>query len=155
MKNLLVLSDVHYDKKNIQKIMPKFADADYVLFCGDGKMNFLAIAKDYADKIVAVNGNCDSAFVGDEQFLEIEGVKIMVTHGHKFGVKGSLFDLRDFCVQNGVDVAFFGHTHCVADVSDCGVRMINPGAVSDVFEPSYFFCTVTNGKLFGKHIEIV
>ncbi len=154
MKNILVVSDLHYDKINIKTIMPKMKEADLVIFCGDGLESFKKITADFSDKVVAVKGNCDSFSGGDEKFIEVEGMKILVTHGHRFGVKSGLFSLCDFCVENGVDVAFFGHTHEAVEVSHGGVTMINAGAISDFRVPSYYFCTVNNGKIFGKHVVL-
>lgn len=152
MKNILVLSDLHYDQKNIQKIMPKIAEADFVIFCGDGYDSFVEKTAGFSSKVTAVKGNCDSFFSVEDGILEVEGVKIMVTHGHKYGVKSGLFNLRDECVRVGASVVFFGHTHYATEVSEGGVKMINPGAISDLCEPSYYFCTVSGGKLFGKHV---
>ncbi len=151
MKNILVVSDLHYDKINIEKIMPKMREADVVLFCGDGLESFKKLTAEFRGKVVAVHGNCDGFNSGDEKFVEVEGLKILVTHGHRFGVKSGLFNLCDFSRENGVDVAFFGHTHEAVNVEHSGVTMINPGAISDFAQPSYYFCTVNNGKMFGKH----
>lgn len=151
MKNILVVSDLHYDKKNIAKIMPKISEADIVIFCGDGLQSFKSLTAEFAGKVTSVFGNCDSFNQGDEKFIEVEGLKILVTHGHRFGVKSGLFNLYDFCAENDVDVAFFGHTHEAVEVQHGSVKMINPGAISDFSQPSYYFCTVNNGKMFGKH----
>lgn len=154
MKNILVVSDLHYDKINIEKIMPKMKEADVVIFCGDGLERFKGLTAEFSEKVVSVCGNCDSFNQGDEKFIEVEGLKILVTHGHRFGVKSGLFNLCEFSRENGVDVAFFGHTHEATFVENGGVKMINPGAISDFTQPSYYFCTVSDGKMFGKHTVV-
>ncbi|MFI3167809.1 MAG: YfcE family phosphodiesterase [Bacillota bacterium] len=154
MKNILVVSDLHYEKVNIQKIMPKIAEADMIVFCGDGYDSFVEKTKAVAGKVFAVKGNCDTFSNVEDLILQVENLKILVTHGHKHGVKSGLFNLRDACLQAGASVAFFGHTHYATEVCDGGVKMINPGAISDTFEPTYYFCTVSGDKLFGKHVEV-
>lgn len=154
MKNILVLSDLHYDQNAVAKLRRKMIEADYVVFCGDGYDSFMTQAKEFASKIVAVRGNCDGVMQAEVKFLEVEDVKILVTHGHGHGVKSGLFSLCDACVESGASVAFFGHTHVKAEVLHNGVKMINPGAISDFMAPSYYFCTASAGKLFGKHVEL-
>ncbi len=154
MKNIIVISDLHYDKIKFKSIKNKLAEADFVIFCGDGYDNFITETKEFAHKVVAVRGNCDSVFKLEEKIIQVEDVKILVTHGHGYGVKSGLFSLAEYCKQKDVSVAFFGHTHICADVVHDGVRMINPGAISDFVSPTYYFCTVSGSKLFGKHVEV-
>ncbi len=154
MKNILVLSDLHGAVRNFQKIKRKLNDADHIFFCGDGYEGFLKLAEEFADKIVAVKGNCDMAFGGDEKIVKVEEVNILITHGHAFGVKSGMFSLYEFCKEKGVDVAFYGHTHIAAETVHGGVKMINPGAIADYANPSYYFCTVVGDKLFGKHMPV-
>ena len=54
------------------------------IFCGDGlsSLSDLMLNKNF----YAVKGNCDFVAFDEELTLEAEGVKIFVTHGHKYSV---------------------------------------------------------------------
>ena len=65
-----------------------------------------------------------------EEVVEIEGVKILVTHGHKYGVKSGIGGLIKRAEQENIKLVCYGHTH-IQDVQEVNnVVYLNPGAFS-------------------------
>ena len=126
---LLVLSDTHrslgfaYDA--IEKERP-----DAVLHLGDHltdaeDLSFACQEPDF----YYVPGNCDYApTVPQSLTLEFDGVRIFMTHGHRYNVKLGYESLANAAHFSGAQLALFGHTH-EADFLRMGdVTLFNPGS---------------------------
>ena len=76
-----------------------------------------------------VRGNCDGwgCDYEDDMLVNIGGVNIFVTHGHRYGVKSGLDTLASAAAAKGAQVACFGHTHKPFCEYRDGVLLINPG----------------------------
>lgn len=90
-----------------------------------------------------------------EDLFEAGGVRIFMTHGHRYGVRsgpGMLCARAEAC---GASLALYGHTH-VARTGTCGpVTYLNPGSASlarNVGGRSYGVVTVESGRI---HCEVV
>ncbi len=132
MTKLLVCSDIHGRRTVMEAILAAHADADVILFLGDGERDFEAL--DIPDagrkKIFNVCGNCDmhsSAAVSRTE--KVDGRKLFMTHGHFFHVKSGTEYLAMTARDAGCDMAFFGHTHDPYYEDVLGVHLFNPGAV--------------------------
>ena len=126
MKSYVVFSDIHgdvYAKKILQEYVK---NSDGAFFAGDG----LSGLNDFTKKpFYAVMGNCDR--VGDEEkIIEVDGVKILLTHGHLYGVKSSYLRLIYKAKELGVDVVIFGHTHQPIIMQEEEILLLNPGSCS-------------------------
>lgn len=126
MKSYVVFSDIHgdvYAKKILQEYVK---NSDGAFFAGDG----LSGLNDFTKKpFYAVMGNCDR--VGDEEkIIEVDGVKILLTHGHLYGVKSSYLRLIYKAKEEGVDVVIFGHTHQPIIMQEEEILLLNPGSCS-------------------------
>lgn len=83
---LLVVSDVHGDLDALERAVDAEADADAVIFLGDG----LREAEDLQDmrpelKIYSVRGNCDYAsFAPPDGLAAFGGVLFYYTHGNLY-----------------------------------------------------------------------
>lgn len=140
MSRFLVFSDVHGDKLSLLKLKQIANECDGVIFAGDG----YSALKDFTDKpVFAVGGNCDLSGA-PEIVTEIEGAKILLTHGHRYGVKSSLLSLTLRARELECTVAIFGHTHQPFCSIENGVFMLNPGASSGHVR-TYAILTVENG----------
>ena len=123
---LVLISDSHGNKNGINRIFER-VDFDKLIFLGDG-LNDLG-SSIYLDNVFAVSGNCDFfSSYPNERIIELEGKKILITHGNKYGVKSGLNMLVDYAVGQGVDMVFFGHTHKQLAEERRGVLVINPGS---------------------------
>ncbi len=65
-----------------------------------------------------------------EDLFELDGVRIFMTHGHRFDVRSGPDRLCAAAESRGAALALYGHTH-VAAVGRCGaVTYCNPGSAS-------------------------
>lgn len=136
---ILVLSDSHGRIENLKRVCDMHADADIILFAGDGVADLRHIGE-YSERLVCVHGNCD-AFSGAVrapavQTLTVEGKELYLTHGHHLSVKSGPLAAGYFAEEHGIDILVFGHTHipyesCRPREDGGYVRLFNPGALKD------------------------
>jgi hypothetical protein len=92
--------------------------------CGDTILDELAVIA----PVRAVFGNCDATWLPElaaERVVEIDGVRIHVSHGHEVGRPTAD---RLVAKYPGFDVLVYGHTH-VQKLERVGdVLVVNPGA---------------------------
>ena len=132
MTRILLLSDSHGYRGKLGNVLMKAESAgpfDAMVHLGDGYMDM----KEYEahlPPLYITPGNCD----GDRGtvFLpEVDGQKVLITHGHAFHVKMGLHALIARARQEEACVACFGHTHRPLCREEDGVLLINPGSVMD------------------------
>jgi putative phosphoesterase len=149
---LLVFSDSHGRGKNILEAVDLHGGvADAIIFLGDGLSDLEAVKRKY-DKIpvFSVKGNCDFYDFNDtpeEILVNFDGIKILLCHGHKYGVKSSLTRILYRCLELEADAVFFGHTHVPVEmteyVAEKRIQIFNPGSIG-----SYSYGVVnTSGKV--------
>lgn len=149
MKKILVISDSHGNRKGVEKLLPLIAENDYVIHLGDGAGDMWEVRAQYPDKVYAYAGNCDFfSPLPDEEELEIEYVKILCCHGHKYRVKSDLDPLAREAKKRGCDIVLYGHTHQALITEIDGVTLINPGMLRrDVGEGgSYCYLVINKDK---------
>lgn len=148
---ILVLSDSHgtadYMLSAVSKERP-----DAIIHLGDHAADADALDRTFPLlPLCRVKGNCD--FYEDryptQRLIEWQGVKIFATHGHRYGVKGGLLRFQYAAMEQGAQVALFGHTH-MPYCEDMGeFWLLNPGAcggraptygVIEINEDSVFCC---------------
>ena len=133
---LLVFSDSHGSPLCMrQALFRNRGTVDYAVFAGDGVNGFLALAAEFPDVTFrAVAGNCD--FMTScplEEEIIADGVRILIVHGHKYGVKTSNTQLRLAAQKRGFDIVIYGHTHereekyYPAEDGGKAIWMFNPG----------------------------
>ena len=82
-----------------------------------------------------VKGNCDfSVDEPTELFLVFEGVRVFLTHGHKYGVKMDYDRLLYAAEEQNAQLVLFGHTHYQTVVHEHGIILFNPGSIRDYSE---------------------
>ena len=101
---------------------------DALIHCGDGGSDAKCLAGNILQTVI-VRGNCDGwgCDYEDDMLVNIGGVNIFVTHGHRYGVKSGLDTLASAAAAKGAQVACFGHTHKPFCEYRDGVLLINPG----------------------------
>lgn len=128
---VIVISDSHGDLENFKRVIKKEGKPDMVIHLGDiiGQGDLLRQICDCPVNIV--KGNCD--FYSENSLTEVISVeknKIFATHGHHYGVEWGLERLYYAAVENGCNIAMFGHTH-VPEITPRGeIMIINPGSIS-------------------------
>lgn len=113
----LVLSDSHGNPERLTDIYKRqIKKPDGIFFLGDG-LRDLDLC-DFSDTpVYCVRGNCDffsfdiDREAKDERIEEVRGYKVMLSHGHLYGVKHSLGKILHSAAQKGADILLFGHTH--------------------------------------------
>lgn len=126
---LLITSDIHGHEDRLEEVIKKHPDINYHLNAGDMVLNELVYQKHH---IVTVKGNCD--FFSNEpllRVLDLDGLKILLTHGHKEGVKAGLDQLISKAQYHQVNMVIFGHTHQAYLKEDLQITILNPGALGD------------------------
>ncbi len=102
-----------------------------------------------ADKIIAVQGNCDAEvdqmissfpFV-KEEILTLNGRRLFFTHGHVHGK-----DNVPQWLRNG-DVMFYGHSHVSEIVNVNGVTCVNVGSASLPKDGKHAYCILTDNSV--------
>ena len=143
---ILAISDLHYAYPS-QKLVELAKRCDYVFFLGDGIVRLGDIAK--CEGIHIVKGNCDALNFPEEEVVEVDGVRIFLTHGHRYGVKDGLLKLTLRAKELGCSATFYGHTH-YADISEYdGVQLLCPGSLSSprCGIATFIMAVVEKGKL--------
>ena len=147
MKTVLVLSDTHRNFSALEKLLPKMLENDYVFHLGDYQADILQY-RELGDKVYSVLGNCDGG--GDDLVLEIEKVKILLTHGDRYGVKSSLYKLLLRAKEVGANVVFYGHTHVASVEKIDGITFVNPGCTYGYLDKSYCYAVFHKGSVTTK-----
>ena len=153
MSKILIFSDCHQNNWAVDKLAKKFEEYDKIVFCGDG----LRLVEDYVyaypDKFVAVSGNCDwYTDFPDRAVFYLDGVKFIVTHGHRFYVKRN----KDYLVLDGLkenaQCVLYGHTHVAAVDYIGGITLFNSGSLGEGHGETATFgeIEIINENIFPK-----
>jgi len=139
MVKLLVISDSHGNTTLAEKVINKHRDVDMVIHLGDYFRDANRL-EDLFPKLhfEYVYGNSDF-MIGDvpiEKILEIEGQRVLLTHGHRYSVKW------------GTDRLQNTHIPQVEHLPACII--LNPGSISDPRgedDESYAIVTIDSFKI--------
>ena len=145
MKKIVIISDTHGNFSALESLLPIMKESDYLFHLGDFQRDIKHYERELGDKVISVKGNCDGG--GDDYITQIDGVKIMLTHGDRYSVKWSLLKLKYKAKELGVDVVFYGHTHEADILEEDGIFFINPGCMNKFTGKSYCYAVITNGKI--------
>ncbi|MFU0800275.1 MAG: phosphodiesterase [Xylanivirga thermophila] len=145
---IFFMSDIHGSLYYTKKALEKFKEegADYIVILGDelyhGARNPLPleynpkeVAKllnSFADKIIAVRGNCDSEV--DEMVIDFpimatystilyNGKRLFLTHGH-------IYNEVNMPKLSSGDIFIYGHTHVLKAEKANDIFIINPGSIT-------------------------
>lgn len=130
---ILICSDSHKRLDIFQKILEK-ENPEIVLFAGDHSTDAIDMSYVYSGvKFYIVRGNTDyfDRETSDKLVFEIEKKKVLLVHGHLFGVKSSMTDLESEVCKEDVNICIFGHTHIPYYKEKNSIMYINPGALQD------------------------
>ena len=146
----IVASDSHGKSQKLIDAVNAQAEASALFFLGDGEYDLQELHKIFPRlKIYAVAGNCDMrSNLPELGLVTIEGVKIMLTHGHRFAIKASVGQLLTAAKERGTQIALFGHTHVPYCNYENGVHLFNPGSI---YEGSYGVIDITGAGIFCFH----
>ena len=149
---ILVFSDSHYKYEQMFEIIRKIPRLDLIIHLGDNISDANAIAAEFPEiPLTYVAGNCDWPSPGEvnEAVLNLENVKVLITHGHLRNVKSTYNFLLNDARQKRCNLVLFGHTHVALDMFDDEIKLFNPGSISRPpagSRPSYGFIEINGGK---------
>lgn len=156
---ILVLSDSHGMVDLISDVIG-LEMPDKIFFLGDCISDIYDAKNSLGIDICAVKGNVDYYENGvEDMVVKLMGKKILLTHGHKYGVKYNYFKLFLKAKEYAVDYVLFGHTHRYIDFNEEGIRFINPGSIGKPREDnngSYVIIDleVENIKIIKKELTL-
>ncbi|MBQ8248821.1 MAG: YfcE family phosphodiesterase [Clostridia bacterium] len=160
----LIFSDSHGTYKSMKAVIDRTPDKiDGVIFLGDVYSDIENIEEAYPLlSVYAVAGNCDFGLkflspIYQERMIDIDGVRVLILHGHMQSVKSGTIELEAYARRKDADVVLYGHTH-ERDNRYIGsgkkpLYVFNPGSVSRPRdgEPSFGVLTVKNGQVLLSH----
>ncbi len=144
---LIVVSDSHGRREPIELLYRQYPN-DGIIHLGDHISDARWMReRTQGHPVYGVKGNCDPYDQGPEEFvLELEDQKILICHGHRYGVKSSLGALLAAAKAKGVNGVFFGHTHQPLMERREGLLLLNPGSLK---MGDYAIIEIEEGKLKG------
>lgn len=126
-----VLSDTHGRVELALKAIAQMGSIDMLIHAGDHYEDAMNIKEWLQIPVEAVKGNCDHFLnIIDEKTIELEGKKLLLTHGHKYNVKNNYLNLKYKAQELGVDIVVFGHTHVSELIVEDNIIMFNPGSIA-------------------------
>jgi uncharacterized protein len=156
---ILVVSDTHGNVKSVLRYIEKAEAFDMMVHLGDYTDDGRTISAMTGIKAVIVKGNGDYGDEKylDEEILELGSKKVLITHGHGYGVKRDLGSLFYRAKELDVDAVLFGHTHIALSIEHEGVALFNPGSASEPrlgAKPTIGVITVSgdSGEVLEKNI---
>ena len=144
---ILILSDTHGNTNAVVKILEREKNLDSIFHLGDGIADiYKAREQIECPKCYTVRGNCDESLATPpEMILNLEGFKILLTHGDGYGVKNTTSALYQSARDKNADIAIFGHSHKQIYQYESGIFMFNPGSVlADIGKTSEYGILVLN-----------
>ncbi len=128
---ILVFSDSH--GKTESMILTAEAEQPDVLFhLGDLWEDAGELTYAFPDvPLYRVVGNCDWDSFGlpGEVRVELEGVTLLLSHGHLQGIKNGYHSALSHAEALGAQVLLCGHTHVPLYQEQNGVQLMNPGSI--------------------------
>lgn len=134
---ILVCGDSHGDNEILNRLLARYPQCDYYIFCGDSNLD---IDDPLMQKFYSVKGNHDFADFPANLIIATAYGKILVTHGHLWDVYYSYASLKEYMQENNIQICFHGHTHIPSYIEEDGFIFINPGSLM-INRASYGFGT--------------
>lgn len=127
----LVISDSHLRLETLIKIYEK-EQPEIVICAGDHSKDGEELSYIFSQsEYYIVQGNCDIFDRSNpvEMVFQLKDKKILLAHGHEYGVKSNYHTIYRRGIELGCDLVIFGHTHIQYYDKDEKIILFNPGAV--------------------------
>ncbi|MDY3986254.1 metallophosphoesterase family protein [Dysosmobacter sp.] len=148
---ILVLSDSHGNLSHMEEAVLRVRPR-MILHLGDCWRDGEKIHDLFPDiPFRQVPGNCDYRPAEPaEQLLFLEDKRVLMCHGHTYGVKQTLLNAGYAAEAQNLDLFLFGHTHKPLVDMRGKTLFLNPGSIGDHFRPFYGVVTIENGRLDAR-----
>jgi uncharacterized protein len=128
---IAVISDTHRHSYELNEVLKHIQDTDMIIHLGDNAEDVDILKNGYKGEIINVRGNCDfMSFIPSERLEEVNGMKLLLTHGHRYNVKSDILRLRYRAKQVESNIVLFGHTHEAFELYEDGIWFVNPGSLA-------------------------
>jgi len=128
---ILIVSDTHGNDTGIVLALHALQPVDLVVHCGDGEADLNLLESIDTTATVRVAGNCDLGSRAPRELLCIwKGVKVLICHGDRYGVKAGLARLEARGCEAGAQAILYGHTHLAMVEERSGMLLVNPGTLT-------------------------
>lgn len=164
---IIVFSDSHNHDANMRKALELNRNRfDLCIHLGDGCREFEFLSEKYPDiPFVTVNGNGEDYFGSkrvNETVLDLDGKRILITHGHKYNVKFGTTNLEYSAVEKECDIVLYGHTHIpdnryIPDIMGRSLYIFNPGSISRPplgYRPGFGVIEITGSGVSLNNAEV-
>lgn len=128
---VLIVSDTHGHDENLERAVMMETPFDMLVHCGDVEGREILSKLLWTAPAVLLPAIND--FFSDlprEEEIELDGNKVLVTHGNYYGVSMDISGVAEEAKSRDCDAVFFGHTHKPVIEEIDGVLAINPGSLS-------------------------
>ena len=135
---ILVISDSHGRNDDVAGVIEQVGPIDMLIHCGDVERgdDYIRSLVDCPVHMVAGNNDYNLELPSQDIF-NIGDYKVLVVHGHTFCVYRGVERLKQYALQNHIDIVMFGHTHKPYIEIDEDVTVLNPGSVSYPRQPDH------------------
>lgn len=155
---IAVISDTHGNAQLAVNALRRNERVDRLIHLGDHYKDALEIGNRTSLQLDAVSGNTDinsEPRAEREKTLELNGVRILITHGDLYRVKQGIDRLIEKAVSDNIHVVLFGHTHLLMKQRIGSILFLNPGCIlSNNSNNSFAILTITNSQIEGDIIRI-
>ena len=152
-----VFSDTHRNTRLMLEAVRR-CQPDLVIHLGDHDEDAEEVRLEFPElPVYTVCGNCDYVTDAPETDLVPLGpVKAFITHGHLYNVKYlGPQRLAYAALEQGAQIAMFGHTHCAMQEWMGEVLVLNPGTAGKGRDLSWALVEVTDkGEIFCSLNEL-
>ena len=155
---VLIVSDTHRNEDNLIEVLEREKNLDLLIHCGDVEGAEDEIEHYAGCETVFVAGNNDFfSRLPREAELQVEGMKVWVTHGHNYYVNANPEYIRKEARIRNIDVVLYGHTHRPIIEKTEDLIVINPGSLTyprqEGRRPSYAVLELVESDV--QRLEIV
>lgn len=163
---ICVLADTHHFVPLSMQAINEMNHVDLFLHLGDCYIDAKKIHELTGLPYKAVRGNKDwNAEVPDVDFWDIEGVKIMATHGHLEDVnpydppeerRKKFEKLARVAKRKGARLVLYGHNHLAEKFYVDEILFFNPGEmVYGCKRNTYGILEISEGEFSLEHVEVI
>ncbi|MGB4658373.1 MAG: metallophosphoesterase [Mobilitalea sp.] len=128
---ILIISDTHGKDYYLQKTLEKVAPIDLLIHLGDieGREEYIKSIVHCPTEMISGNNDYMNK-LPKEKIIQIGRYKVMLTHGHRYGVNYNTNNILEAAKRNNVDIIMYGHTHMPLIHLNDGIWTVNPGSLA-------------------------
>ncbi len=154
MTRIAVASDSHGGKLHLERFSRYCAEeaVDQIFHLGDFVDDARWLERNLDIPVRYVAGNCDCfARCAREERVSEAGLRFLLVHGDRYGVKYGYDRLSYYAEENQMDCTLFGHTHRSFAGYVGRALLVNPGALRD---GSFCLLELSRGDIVPRILNV-